>query len=275
MTQSSREILSFDSGRAAIRLSLHGAQVLSFAPRGGTDLLWCSPIHPPHPKPIRGGVPLCWPWFARQGAPTDAPQHGFARTADWQLTESRGAADGGLLLRLCPKAPLPGSAALRLEIELTDSLTMRMISSLPSDQPACSITEAFHNYFAVADPRRLTIDGLAQTPMIDNLAGAAHAITPSPYQPSLPCERIHYDCDGPLELHDRVGARRITINRRGAGATIVWHPGPQAAHGFADLPGQSWQAFICVEIGNCEPQPVRLEPGQTHICEQTIGLRRA
>ena len=87
-------------------ISLFGGHVLSFVPTGFEDVLWISPNSKRPPDPIRGGIPVCWPYFAKQGQPPDAPQHGLVRTQQWQVTHAERTIDGEIVLALnAPSAP--------------------------------------------------------------------------------------------------------------------------------------------------------------------------
>ena len=78
--------LLIDTPLARCEISLQGAQVLSFIPKAeGRDLLWCSAARLQSGRPVRGGIPICWPWFSRQGRPAHSVQHGFARQLRWTL----------------------------------------------------------------------------------------------------------------------------------------------------------------------------------------------
>lgn len=79
-------------------LCLQGAHLTSWKPEGHEECLFLSPNAAFAPgKAIRGGIPVCWPWF---GSRKDAPSHGIARTSEWRLHHQEMDKRGNVLLSL-------------------------------------------------------------------------------------------------------------------------------------------------------------------------------
>ena len=83
-------------------VSIQGGQVLSYVPTpGAQDVLWLSPVARIVPgKSIRGGIPVCWPWFGPHAADGALPAHGFVRTAMWSISETGADATGVRSIRV-------------------------------------------------------------------------------------------------------------------------------------------------------------------------------
>ena len=146
--------LLIDAPLARCEISLQGAQVLSFIPKSeGRDLLWCSPARLQPGRPVRGGIPICWPWFSRQGQAPTAVQHGFARRMPWTLRQATEAADGTVQVVLelvapqggWPQSDWPAACTAELHLEIAASLTVHLISRNDSDTPV-RLTQALHTY---------------------------------------------------------------------------------------------------------------------------------
>ena len=167
----------------AVTVSAHGGQLLSWRLPGQREVLWLSPLTSGHPAPIRGGVPICWPWFSKQGVTPDAPQHGTVRTQTWRLTSMRVINAQKLQLNLEPIQPQLFVAAakptahegnseafamLDVSVQFTlqpDSLTQTLTTRNRGTTP-CTLTQAFHTYLAVSDARQVVLRAWMASPML-------------------------------------------------------------------------------------------------------------
>jgi len=255
--------------RAAI--SLHGAQVLSFVPAGHDDLLWVSPATARPPKPIRGGIPVCWPWFARQGMPDDAPQHGVARTAEWRIDRCEAHADGTIALDLVPAAVIH-PLGVRQHIRVGRTLEQSLATTNTTDTPF-ALTQAFHTYFRVGDATRVGIEGIAGLDYLDKPSGFARRTQQTAFAfDGAECDRIYLDAGGHFVLDDPVLSRRIRITAQGSRALVVWNAGAEKIRGFADIPADGWRTYFCLEVANAGTDVVTLAPGATHVIGQALAV---
>lgn len=272
MTDTLPRIVELATPWSTCRVSLFGGQVLSFVPMGARDLLWMTDRPRPLPAAIRGGVPLCWPWFGRQGAPDGAPQHGHARTAHWKVDALRTLPGGERTLRLVPEAPIHALTPV-LDLTVGERLTMRLTTVNETGVPQ-TLTQAFHTYFAVGDASRAVLHGVEGRPVRDNRDGGAETTQRGPMAGLVACERlVHgYDADPRLVLEDPAWSRRIGIDTGGSRSVMVWNPGADLVAGFADMASEAWREFVCVEIANCGPDDRVLQPGGLHELVQVVGL---
>jgi glucose-6-phosphate 1-epimerase len=272
------DVVEIDSAAGTAAVALQGAQVLSFVPRGGADWLWVSERARFAPgAALRGGIPLCFPWFGPH--PTDAklPAHGFARTRAWRLDGVDEVGDGAriALTLASDQATLelfPHRFEARLEVEVGADLRLGFEVSNPGDAPL-AFELAFHSYFAVADLAQVTIDGLAGRDFVDKVAGGARRREgDAPVRIVGEVDRV-YDSDGPVTLDDPAGARALRIESAGAGSTVVWNPAPGKTATLSDMAPDGYQRFVCVETGAIGERRITVAPGQRHLT--TVRCRRA
>ncbi len=255
---------------ASAQITTHGGSVLSFRPKDGQDLLWTSPTAIYNgQKPVRGGIPVCWPWFGANTQETSAPAHGFVRNAVWHLDHvanlDSGVTEIVLTFDSTPETLeiWPHSFHLALRIEVGEKLAMSLITTNLSDHDI-QITEAFHTYFNVADARSLVITGLEGSTHLDKLSNApaqrqVEALTLNPPMDSV---YLHQATD--IAIEDVGNQRKIIIEKQHADSAVVWNPGPETVKGFADMPDDLWPEFVCVEAGNVFDNAVMIASGEKH-----------
>ena len=254
-------------GRAAI--SLFGAQLLSFTPAGFDDLLWVSPTTTRPPKAIRGGVPICWPWFAKQGVPPDSQQHGIARTAPWTVTRSAIDAAGNVEITLAPNDD--AFAAARVDQTISVGRTLRQVLTTTAMRPY-SLTQAFHTYFRVGDAERIGIEGLDGLTYLDKPSNFSQQVQTEKFRLDGECDRIYLDTQGDFAIHDPVLSRRIRIRAKGSRALVVWNPNAEKIKTFTDIPPDGWRSYFCLEVANAGTDVVTLAPGESHRIEQVLSV---
>ncbi len=270
MTGPAADLVELTSPWSVARISLFGGQLLSFVPAGTDDLLWMSPAPLPRPAPIRGGVPLCWPWFARQNMPASAAQHGPARVSRWRVVGRDRLADGRERVALAPQQSLD---PMDVTLTVTAGLTLQMVlTTRNNDVRPRLLTQAFHSYLRVADVEQVAIDGLDGASYLDSLDNGRPDRQAGRLAPTA-CDRIYHGlADGtPVTVDDPVAGRRVTVTGQGSGSVVVWNPGPQLAARMADLPGDAWRGFVCVEVANAGPDARTLAPGQTQVLAQGLS----
>jgi glucose-6-phosphate 1-epimerase len=275
------DTLLIDTPLARCEIALFGAQVLSFTPRAdGRDLLWYSQSRLAPGRPVRGGVPLCWPWFARQDQPEQAVQHGFVRKILWEVCEHREAPDGKVHIALAPQSsqtPFPDSAdwplACHPRFEVVVGETLEMSLHTINDSPqALSLTQALHTYFRVGDVRRVTVEGLQGLQYLDKLQNFAELEQTEPWRFDTACDRIYLRSGSRHRIQDPVLGRTIVIDSGHSASTVVWNPGADGIASLGDVPLNDWYQYLCIEAGNCAPlDRVALASGGKAVLTQRIG----
>ncbi|WP_346797382.1 D-hexose-6-phosphate mutarotase [Halomonas sp. Bachu 37] len=265
-----RDIWLFNAAWGELVVSLQGAQVLHFAPSGGSDWLWLTPTPKDLPGTLRGGIPLCWPWFgderfADESAERDGPFHGLSRQALWRL-EAADEHEEGIELHLSPETRLHSLLVPRVVIQANaQRLHVELISENRGDTPV-KMSAALHSYLAVKDVHQCRLSGLAGARYLDKLKGFAEGEQQGELAVRGEVDRI-YHTNNELRLDD--GQRVMRIAKQSSDSTVVWHPDTTLP---ADIPMQAARQFLCVEAANTRLDPVWLVPGAQHMLGTTLSL---
>jgi glucose-6-phosphate 1-epimerase len=264
------DVVELVTPASACTIALHGAQVLAFAPRQGDarDWLWVSErAHFAVGKALRGGIPICFPWFGPGGG--GLPAHGFARTRVWRLSNvaaldaSRVRAELELTSDAETMRVFPHPFTARLSVTAGDALELAFAVTNTGDVPF-SFEVALHTYFAVSAAGAVAVDGLGGCAYADKVAGGAlRRQDQAPIRFEGEVDRV-YDGGGPVTIVDPARARPIRVETSGAGSTIVWNPGPAKTATLADMAPDGFNGFVCVESGNVADRRVTLASGARH-----------
>ncbi|MHB1491458.1 MAG: D-hexose-6-phosphate mutarotase [Cellulomonas sp.] len=273
-------MLRVDGSAGWAEIYLHGAHVTAWAPRGQESVLWLSGLSRfDESTAIRGGIPVCFPWFGPLAGRPDAPRHGFARTAGWTFD---GADDDGqdvtVRLTLSDSDATRGSAwphpfSAVCTVVVGARLTVALEVTSTGDTPV-TYEEALHTYLAVADVTAAEVTGLEGIAYLDKTAGGARvAGEDGPLRVTGEVDRIYVGAPPTVTLRDRAGARAVHVAASGSGSTVVWNPGREGARATSDLDDDGWSTMLCVEASNVGPAAVHLEPGESHTLVTSIATR--
>ncbi|WP_407343702.1 D-hexose-6-phosphate mutarotase [Pengzhenrongella phosphoraccumulans] len=259
-------------GRAAsAEIYLHGAHVTRWAPQGDAPVLWMSAASRYVPEsPLRGGVPICFPWFGAHASDPTAPAHGFARLAEWELVGAHEDADDVVVtFRLVDSSATRSSAwPHRFEARYTVTVGARLtlaleVTNLDSDD--VTFEEALHTYLRVSDIGRVQVRGLERAPYLDRLGGPDPVPGEAgPVRFTGETDRIYLGTRATVAVADDDSPRAVTIATEGSDATVVWNPWAGKAAAMADFGDDEWTTMVCVETCNLRGTAVRLHPGQSH-----------
>jgi glucose-6-phosphate 1-epimerase len=266
--------------RCRARLTPYGAHVCEWTPAGQTiSALFVSP-HATFAAgtAIRGGVPVCFPWFANHPSDPTKPAHGFARTRLWQVAELArdGEGDVRAVLRLTSDAETraywPAEFAVTLTVSLGRSLAMTLeVENTGADE--ITYESALHTYLTVGDVEGVQIHGLEQTRFVDKVGGFKEKTAgDAPLAIASEVDRVYLDTTAPCIVDDPILGRRIRIEKDHSLTTVVWNPGYEKARGVADIGAEAWRSFVCVETANCRPDVVRLAPRARHAMTARIDV---
>ena len=250
---------------------LQGAHVTSWQPAGHEPVLWMSRSSLFQPgKPIRGGVPLCFPWFGPHGSDPSAPAHGFARTALWEVTEARTTAEGGVSLSLQTRID---SFSVRFTVEFGSVLQMTLMTE---PGPGISIGQRFedalHTYLSVSDVRNVSITGLEQVRYIDKVDGALEKpATGAAIEFTGETDRVYLKTDSECQLHDPGRNRTIAISKSGSQSTVVWNPWIAKSARMPDFGDHEWPEMVCIETANVGSNAIELAANSSH--STTVVIR--
>lgn len=257
---------------------LHGAHVTHWKPAGAEAVIWMSPQAFFKPGvPIRGGVPICLPWFGpHPAAGAAAPAHGLVRTKAWELVDTNESPLGvSVRLRTTitadenPHWTHPIAAEFTATFGRTFSMTLAVTNT---GENAFDFTEALHTYFRVHDVRQISVGGLKGVTFIDKKDNyARREETREGITLTEETDRVYVNTEDETVVQDAHLGRRIFVEKDGSQSTVVWNPFPEKAKAQPDIGEANWPGFVCVESANCADNTVTLPAGETH--RITVGLR--
>ncbi len=257
------------------QLCLQGAHLTTFRPASQQrPVVWLSErARFAAGKSIRGGAPVCWPWFGAHPTRPDWPAHGFARTVPWALIDAYADADATVLsLQLtssdATRAQWPHDTPLTLRVAVSAALDMALTTQ-NAGNAAVTVSEALHTYFEVGDIARATVHGLDGTEYLDKTEGFARKRQSGPVHFAGETDRVYLHTTAECHIDDPVLGRRIRIAKQGSASTVVWTPWEHKAAAMGDFSESGWRQMLCVESANAADDAVVIAPGATH----TLSVR--
>ena len=251
-------------------IALQGAHVMAWAPRRQQPVIWLSRAAKFVPgKSIRGGVPICWPWFGAHATEAKFPGHGFARTALWEVLKTEALRDGATRLTFrivqddATKAQWPHASEALVIVTAGQSLDIELITRNTGKGPF-TIGDAFHTYFEVSDIRRCTIHGLGNCPYLDKVDGGKQKQQTGPVTIEGEVDRIYLDSTADVLIDDPGFHRRIRVSKRGSRSSVVWNPGVEKAAKMGDFGPNGHLHMVCVESTNAADDVVQIPAGGEH-----------
>ena len=265
---------------------LHGAHLTRWKPVNQTDVLFLSERSEMAPgQPIRGGIPVCFPWFGPDAQGRDGgaagPSHGFARLQEWTFAFAALAGDKlHLTLTLGPTemSRSLGFEEFRVAYEMVfggDTLTLRLTVA-NSGEKVLVFEEALHTYFAVGDVQEAPIAGLEGAKFLDKTDGMKEKTGPSsPLTLTSWTDRVYPANVATTTITDERNKRTIALKKADSRTTVVWNPYPEASAKMTDLAPDAWPGFVCVETANTGADAVTLAAGAAHTMELVISVAPA
>lgn len=271
----SNTLLHIDNEYASCKLSMHGAHLISFIPKKDKiERLWLSELTAlDGSESIRGGIPICWPWFANQ-QPKGFEQlgaHGYARTQLWQLDNIVNTSDATQLTLTCPvtrQTGFSGEAELTLQVTVGNTLQVSLITKNVGDE-SFAITQALHSYFAVNHIDEIRLTGLHGV-YLDKHQALAQLETPSPYTITDATDNIHLTVASDVSLEQITNTKQQVdrnIIMSGHDSVVVWNPWTDASN-IGNMQDSAYRNFVCVEAANT--QLTQVAPGTQHVLTQEI-----
>jgi D-hexose-6-phosphate mutarotase len=265
-------IAEISNAQAAASLCLQGAHLMTWQPKSqAVPVVWLSrDAKLATGKSIRGGVPVCWPWFGAHVSDASLPGHGYARTVPWQVIESGLEPDGAtrLTLRLVEgektRAQWPYDARLDLTVIVGDTLRMEL-STENTGTSDFVIGEALHTYFQIGDIGAVRVTGLEGCDYWDKAGGSTLRKQDGPISFASETDRVYINTAAVCVIEDDKLKRRIHVAKSGSRSTVVWTPWIEKANKMGDL-GQpdGWREMICVESSNALENIVEIPAGTKH-----------
>jgi len=272
-------IAEIANSHAEATIALQGAHVMNWQPSGQEPVLWLSRFGKFAPgKSIRGGVPICWPWFGPHAEDAKLPGHGFARTVMWEMLETKALPDGATFLCLglietdATRTQWPHPSSAQLRVTVSAELKIELVTCNTSSAPF-QIGEALHTYFHISDVANMAIRGLEACTYLDKVGGSSTRKTQrGPIVIESEVDRVYLDTEADCLIEDRGLKRRIRIATRGSRSTVVWNPWIEKAEKMGDFGPEGYSGMVCVESANAVDNVVTVLPGTEHILLTVISV---
>ena len=271
--------LAVNTDACKAHMYLHGAHVTHWQPNGRRPVLWVSrKSWFEDGKPIRGGVPVCFPWFGSSDHMPGAPPHGLARLMRWSLQSVERQGEEvrvAMSLRSNDRTRKwwPKEFEIRHLVTFGDRLAMRLEVRNRGADPFV-FSEALHSYFFVEDVRQASVRGLEGLEYLDTAGGQA-TMRREPDEPLKVVEetdRLYCGTQATCVIESPSMGRRIVIDKSGSNSTVVWNPWVEKSKAMPDFGDNEWPQMLCIETANAGQDLVTLEPGATHVVEAAIRL---
>ena len=257
--------ITLTTGISTAEVYLHGAHVTHFQKKDESPLLWMSAFSQfASGKAIRGGVPICFPWFGpREGLPA----HGLARITTWELIETRANPDGSVVVRLRLPTSAVDAHSFRGNVEFVvtvgDTLTIELQVANTGGE-LLSFEECLHTYFTVGDISTASIAGLRGAEFLDKMDGGKRKReSDKTIRINAEVDRVYLDTEGSVEIHDATLRRVISVEKSGSTSTVVWNPWIAKSKAMPDFGDEEFKQMVCVEAGNVAQNKITLPPGKS------------
>lgn len=261
-------------------IALHGAHLLNYIPDGQKDIMWMSEQSLfENGKAIRGGIPICFPWFGPHPADRTKPQHGFSRLQEWQVNDIKSNEDGSTLVSLSLKEtaasmdlwPYKFNAAIdfnigkMLEVKLTVTNTGNELFEY---------SDALHTYFNISDISAIYIEGLHKATYYDGFEMDLKTQEATNLQFDKETNRRYVNYTGHCIINDAGYNRKINVAKNGSKVTVLWNPGEAVTKTIADITPDGYKTFVCAEPANAYPgiDMIELSPGESHTLSTVISV---
>jgi glucose-6-phosphate 1-epimerase len=256
---------------ATAAITPYGAHLLSYTfASDSNDLLFLSKKAIfKEGTPIRGGIPICWPWFGPDPQQLGRSDHGLARTRMWNVIASDLTADQGCAMTFeltdTPEtyALWPHRFRLALKISVGKQLTLELTTHNRGDTPF-KVTEALHTYFAVGDIAHTHITGLEGFAYSDKTDGGREKREDESIRIDAETDRVYPNDGGDIVLHDDALSRNIRIECEGSQTAVVWNPWIRVCEQKADLAAEDYKKTVCIETANAGHDVITVQPGESH-----------
>ena len=262
---------------ASAEIYLQGAQITSWQPANEKEVLFLSTqSHWQSGKAIRGGIPICFPWFRAKADDASAPAHGFVRTKEWSVESVKVESDS-VVVTLATEDDestrrwWPHSFRLVHILSIGSSLRLQL-SATNTGQTPFRFEEALHTYFRVSQAEAVRVRGLDQVAYLDNVDANRKKTQSGDVIFTGKTDNAYLDVRSAADLIDPAGRRTIRTEKENSATTVVWNPWQEGAAALSDLGDDEWRQFACVEASNILGSAISLAPGQEHSMQAILSV---
>jgi glucose-6-phosphate 1-epimerase len=283
----SAQVVAGNGGFPKVRLTsksstaeiyLHGAQVTSWRAVDGEEVIFLSKkSYWKNGRAIRGGIPVCFPWFRAKVDDPRAPAHGFVRTKEWRLDSIEAEKEGTVTATFSTGSDestrkwWSHEFGLVLRVTTGEVLELELAVTNKGTGPF-RVEEALHTYFKVADVEKVHVRGLDQIAYLDNTDQNRQKVQQGDVVLTARTDNAYVQAPGAVAFTDPIAGRTVKTDKENSRTTIVWNPWEQAARELADLGDDEWHEMICVEASNILASAVEVAPGEKHVMKATLSV---
>ena len=263
---------------AAAEVYLHGAHVTHFQPFGQPPVLFMSAKSWfEADKPIRGGIPVCWPWFGGHPSDKDKPSHGFARITDWHVADTDTVKDGTLVILQLTERNITANFRefpfdIRMEVLVGSELHVSLVI-VNTGKEKMSFSAALHSYFNVSDIASVSVEGLENCKYLDTL-DHIFKVQKGIITFDAETDRVYLNTQAACIIDDPGFNRRIRIAKSGSNSTVVWNPWIEKSKRMPDFGDEEYHTMLCIETTNAENDARIIAPAERHTLKAIIGLEK-
>ncbi|MEL6930257.1 MAG: D-hexose-6-phosphate mutarotase [Cyanobacteria bacterium J06600_6] len=264
-------LIEVKNEQAEATISVYAGQVLSFKPVGQAEdiMFLSSKAYRQSGKAIKGGTPICWPWFGPDPEEKGRASHGFVRNRLWQVRDVVSTQDGGTKVTLGLADTEETRAIWDYSFDFAIAITVGKVLTLDlltknTGSTAFDLTQALHTYFKVGDINQVSVLGLENKEYLDKVDGGKQKTQTGNITFSTECDRIYLDVPSKLTVVDESLKRQIVVTAANSKTAIVWNPWADIAANMADLGDLDYQNFVCVETANAANEVITVAAGEQY-----------
>ena len=264
-------VIEIKNDQASATISLQGAHLLRWKPHNEDDVIWLSKDATfAKGKSIRGGIPICWPWFGAHESNDSFPAHGFARTVLWQVVDTQkiSSDETQITFRLSTnqldkdiQKMWPQETVAEYRLTIAKTLTLELTTFNKSNE-TITLGQALHTYFNIEDISNTTVYGLEGKTYLDKPDNFNSKIQNGPITINNEVDRVYLDTADDVTIDNK--KRKMIIKKQGSNSTIVWNPWKDVADKMGDLGEDGYQKMLCVESANAADDTVNINPGDSY-----------
>lgn len=272
VTKEGISIIVFNTPIVDAAISVYGAHLLYWKPKKEQEsIIYLSKLAKfVRGTPIRGGIPICWPWFGTAGT----PRHGYGRRSDWTENLAEIMDDGSVHAKFTLTLPKPIEVEGTVDFHINATqLTQSITTTNNREKDSFDLSTALHAYFSVTDIDKAYVTGLQNAKFVENIKNekGPHSEDPLRFNGGQ-IDRCYTGTSGTLEIHDEIKKRVIRIVREGSNSAIVWNAGEKYSKELPDLPDDGYRHYVCVEAANILEDTIKLAPKAQHTLKFTAYI---
>src|SRR3989339_87139 len=266
------EYIEIKNSAAEAKIALQGAHIFHYKRADEEQILWLSEVSDfEYGKAIRGGVPICWPWFGFNEN-KNLPQHGFARVSMWELVSSDESDENSssLIFRLTHGSQTLKMWRYKFELELHVTISDKLTMELKTTNLDCEsfvLTQALHTYFKVSHISHALIKGLDKKPYLDALTWK-NEIQEGDITFNQEVDRVYQEVTDEIILRDE--NREIHIKNSGSSSTVVWNPWIEKTLRMSAMNEDAYEHMLCIESANAFDDRKVLKPQSSYTIKAVI-----